>query len=98
MSRRNTHHEIALDEGDFVRQTFASCMCSRSFDLVGIIVQAHDIASSECCNLPGRFANTTSDVKNSHRLVNVDSVSKIMFVACKSLKKRLSDGESAKME
>jgi hypothetical protein len=98
VSRRNTHHEIALDEGYFVGQTFASCMCSCPFDLVGIIVQAYDIASSECCNLSGRFANTTSDVENSHSFVDVDSMSKIMLVARKSLEKRLSDSESAKME
>lgn len=82
---RVTNHEIPLHKRDLIGKAFAGSMCSCPLDLVGIVVQTNDITSSECRNLPGRFANTTSNIENSHRLIDLDSMSKVVLVARESL-------------
>jgi hypothetical protein len=55
-------------------------MCRRSLDLVGIVVQTNDVAAGESRNLPGRLANTTADIEDSHRLIDLNPMGKIMLV------------------
>ena len=73
-------------------------MRSRPFDLIGIVIQADDIASSESCNLSRRFANTTANVKHSHRLIDLDPMGKVVFMARESLEQSLANAKSAEVE
>lgn len=73
-------------------------MCSGSLDLVRIIVQTDDIAPSESRNFSGRLAHTATDIKHSHRVIDVDPVSKVVLMARKCLKKGFPRRESTEME
>lgn len=96
--RQRTNHEVTLDERHLIRKTFAGSMRSRSFDLVSIVVQPDDIAASESCNLSSRFANTTADVKNSHCLIDLNAMSKIVFMARECLEQSLANAKATQME
>ena len=85
-------------EGDLVGETFASSMRSCSLDLIGIIVQTDNAASGEDRNLPGRLADTTPNIKDSHRLVDLDSMSEIMFMASESLEQSFPSPETTQVE
>ena len=73
-------------------------MRSSPFHLVCIVVQANHVASRKGRDLSSRFTNTTTNIKNCHGLVDVDSVGQIMLVASKSLKQRLANSESAEVK
>lgn len=73
-------------------------MRSRSFDLVGIVVQTDNVASSESRDLPGGLADTTADIEDSHRLIDLDPMGEIVLVASESLQQRFTDTESTKVE
>ena len=85
-------------ERDFVGETLASSMRSSPFDLIGIVVQADDTASSEDRNLSGWLADTTPNIKDSHRLIDLDSMGEIVFVASEGLEQRFSDSKTAQVE
>jgi hypothetical protein len=73
-------------------------MCSRSLDLISIVVQPNDVATGERCDLSGGLANTTSNVKDRHRLIDLNSMRKVMLMARKSLEQSLSNAEAAEMK
>ena len=56
-------------------------MCRCSLDLVGIVVQTNDVAAGESRDLPGRLANTTANIEDSHGLIDLNPMGKIMLVA-----------------
>ena len=73
-------------------------MRSCPLDLVSIVVQSDDITSSERRDLSSRFANTTSNIKNSHRLIDLDPMGKVVFMARESLEQSLANAEAAQVE
>ena len=60
-------------------------MCSCSLDLIGVVVQTDDITSRKRCDFSGGFANTTANVEDSHRLIDLNSMSEVVFMARESL-------------
>lgn len=73
-------------------------MCSRSLDLISIVVQPNNIATSERRDLSGRLTNTTANVKHSHRLIDLDPMGKVVFMARESLEQSLANAKSAEVE
>jgi hypothetical protein len=73
-------------------------MSSGSLHLIGIVVQTNHIATRESRNLPGGFADTTANVKNSHSLIDLDSMGKVVLVARESLEQSLTDSKTTQVE
>lgn len=73
-------------------------MRSRSFNLIRVVVQSHNIAPCEHRNLSSRLANTTANIKNSHRLTDLDPMGKVVFMASKSLEQSLADAKATEVE
>lgn len=67
-------------------------------DLIRIVVQTHDIATRESRNLPCWLADTTPNIENSHRIIDIDSVRKVVLMASESLQQRFARRKAAKME
>jgi len=81
-----------------MRKALTSSMRSRPFHLISIVVQADDIATRESRYLSGRFANTTANIKDSHRLIDPDAMGKIMLVTRKSLEKSFTHAKTTQVE
>jgi hypothetical protein len=81
-----------------MRKALASSMRRRPLYLVGIVVQTNDITTRESRYLSGRFANTTANIKHSHRLIDPNAMGKIMLVTRKSLEKRFAHTKTTQVE
>lgn len=94
----NTYHEVSLDEIELLRQALLRSVVSSSIDLIVVVVQTGDVAAGELCDFARRSANTTSDVKHLHTLLDSDLVGKVVLMTGNRLIKGLAVGEAAEVE
>lgn len=93
-----THHEVPLRKRHLIRKPFPRSMASSPFNLIRIVVQTHNIAACKSRKLACRFANTAPNVKNRHRIVDINPMCKVVFMPGKSLQQRFARCKAAKME
>jgi len=74
LEQETTHHEIPLDKFQLVREPFLSRICSRTLNLVVVIVEAGNMSASKLCNLARRAANTAANIKHAHAILDADVV------------------------
>ena len=96
--RACTYHEISLCELEFVGEFFLGCIACGSLNLIVVVVQSHDIGSSELDNLSRRSSHTASYVQYTHVLAETHHVGKVVFVTGNGLVKRLAIGVATEVE
>lgn len=91
-------HKIPLNKIQLVGEPFFDRILLGSADLIGVDVQAGDVASRKLDDFSGRSANAATNIQHSHARLDADAAGQKVFVPVHSLPECLSVGKSAEVE
>jgi hypothetical protein len=96
---REVHlHEVALGEGDLLVKTLLLGVHGSALNLVVVVVEAHDVAAGELCDLSCGSADTAADVQHSRALLDAHLQGQVVLVSCGGLLEGLALAVAAEVE
>lgn len=72
--RIEAYHKVTLDKIKLASESFLFGVVTSTFNLVVIVIQSCDMATSEFGNFTSRTADATANVEDLHTLLDPDAV------------------------